>query len=69
MNGNSGESDEFVVAGFVRCNSENIVPQEILNMIVSWYSIEFVYLMEKKGKGKLWRINVDEILYPAVNGC
>lgn len=65
--GKGKERNALIVNGYVRCCfAENErIPQEIICMIMTWCSVEYAYLMEKKGK--LWKMDLNDILYPAIN--
>ena len=55
-----------MIHGFVRGDEDdNLMIKDILDMIIQYYMIDYIYLMH--GGGELWKVDMDDILYPAVN--
>ena len=61
----SKEKGELLVSGFIR-SSITEIPKEVIEMMIACASEEFVYLLNELN-GNVWRINLNDILFPAVN--
>ena len=56
--------DELLVSGFLRQQTKSnnaTIPDEVMNLIVMWFSIDWIHLLQNKTSGH-WKIAVHDII-------
>ena len=59
---NNEKESNFLTFGFIRECLDELLPMDIMNIMVNWIKEESLYLIQNQLRGQHWKINMDRIM-------